>query len=99
MVGGMPGRFQGLEFRWNDWNIDKVEKHGVAPEEAELVVGNASRPYPEAIEDSKFLVWGRGSGGRHLQVVFIISPEYTIFVIHARPLTDAEKRRLQKKRK
>jgi hypothetical protein len=33
-----------------------------------------------------------------LQVIFIFDPEDTVFVIHARPLTDREKKRVRKKR-
>lgn len=82
-----------MEFRWNQWNIDHIANHGVSPEEAEWVIQNAQRPYPLASEDDKWLVWGRGRGGRWLQIVFVFSPEDMVFVIHARPLTEREKRR------
>jgi hypothetical protein len=42
-------------------------------------------------------VWGRGRGGRLLQVV--LDDDDTIFVIHARPLTAGEKRRYLKRAK
>jgi len=80
-----------VDFRWNEWNIEHIGKHGVSPEEAEFVVSKARRPYPKAREDDKWLVVGRG--GRWLQVVFIFDPDDVVFVIHARPLTDREKRR------
>jgi hypothetical protein len=32
-----------MTFRWIDWNRDHIGEHGVNPEEAELVVGNAAR--------------------------------------------------------
>ncbi len=81
-------------FRWNPWNTDHVGEHGVSPEEAELVVGNARRPYPQAREDGKWRVVGRGHGGRWLQVIFVLDPvdEDTAYVIHARPLTEREKK-------
>jgi len=80
-------------FRWNEWNIDHIAEHGVSPEEAEAVVANARRPYPEAREDDKWRAVGRGYGGRWLQVIFIFDPEDTVYVTHARPLTDREKKR------
>jgi uncharacterized DUF497 family protein len=80
-------------FRWNEWNVDHIAEHGVAPEEAEAVVKRARRPYPEAREDDKWRAVGRGVGGRWLQVIFIFDPEDTVYVIHARPLTDREKKR------
>jgi uncharacterized protein len=85
-----------MEFRWNDWNIDHVAGHGVSPDEAEAAVRSAARPFPRRIEDDKWLAWGRGSGGRPIQVVFIEDEDRTIFVIHARPLTNTEKRRFRR---
>jgi uncharacterized DUF497 family protein len=84
-------------FRWNDWNIDHVAEHGVSPEEAEWVVEHPIRPYPEAREDDKRFVIGRGHGGRWLQVVYIYDPEDVVYVIHARPLADHEKRRARRR--
>ena len=88
-----------MEFRWNDWNIEHVAKHGVEPDEAELVVTQARAPYPVARSDDKFLVWGPGRADRQLQVVFILDDDGTVFVIHARPLTDTEKRTLRRRRR
>lgn len=87
-----------MEFRWNDWNTDKVEQHGVDLLEAERVVDAAARPYPLYRGDGKYLVWGRGRGGRLLQVVFVIGEGGTVYVIHARSLTESEKRRFRRKR-
>ncbi len=84
-----------MDFRWDDWNLDHVTDHGVTVEEAEAVIENAASPYPLHREDDKWLVWGRGSGGRLLQVVFVIDDD-SVYVIHARPLTDREKRRFRR---
>ena len=85
-------------FRWNRWNTDHVSRHGVDPEEAEDIVLQARPPYPREREDEKYLVWGRGRGGRYLQVIFVFDPDDTIYVIHARPLTEVEKRRMRRGR-
>jgi uncharacterized DUF497 family protein len=87
-----------VEFRWNEWNIDHIAEHGVRPDEAETVVRNAKRPYPMRHVDDKWLVRGRGLGGRLIQVIFLIDndEDETIYVIHARPLTDKEKRKFRK---
>lgn len=85
-----------MRFRWNEWNIEHIAKHGVSPEEAEVVVSLAKRPFPRKIEDDKWLVWGRGNGGRPVQVIFVLDEDETIYVIHARPLTDGEKRRFRR---
>ena len=86
-------------FRWNDWNTGHIAEHGVSPEEAEAVVENALPPCPQAREDEKWRAVGRGYGGRWLQVIYIFDPEDTVYVIHARPLTDREKKRERKKGK
>lgn len=85
-----------MDFRWNDWNVEHIARHGVLPEEAEAAVETAKRPFPRRIEDDKWLVWGRGYGHRFLQVVFVLDEDVTVFVIHARPLTDREKRRFRR---
>lgn len=46
--------------------------------------------------DAKWLVWGQTRGGRSLQVVFILDPDDTVYVIHARDLTAREKQRLRR---
>lgn len=84
-------------FRWNEWNIEHIAEHGVDPEEAEAVVEKARQPYPQARDDDKWRAVGRGYGGRWLQVIYIFDPEDTVYVIHARPLTDREKKRERKK--
>jgi uncharacterized DUF497 family protein len=84
-------------FRWNDWNTEHLAEHGVSLEEADRVVEGARRPYPQARADDKWIVKGRGHGGRWLQVIYIFSPDDAVFVIHARPLTENEKRRERRK--
>jgi uncharacterized DUF497 family protein len=85
-----------MDFRWNDWNEGHLAEHSVLPIEAEAVVAAACAPFPRKVEDDKWLVWGRGRGGRFLQVVFVLDEDDTIYVIHARPLTEREKRRYRK---
>jgi hypothetical protein len=62
-----------------------------------MAVRGARTPFPRKIEDEKWLVWGRGKGGRFLQVIFVADPEQTVYVIHARPLNEQEKRRFRRK--
>jgi uncharacterized DUF497 family protein len=88
-----------MDFRWNDWNIEHIGKHGVSPQEAEMVVRCARAPFPRRIEDDKWLVWGRGEGGRFLQVIFVSDTDETVYVIHARPLNEQEKRRFRRRNK
>jgi uncharacterized DUF497 family protein len=86
-----------MQFRWIDWNREHIAEHGVREEEAEMVVRNAKAPFPIKIEEEKWLVKGRGHGGRFLQVVYLVDPDETAFVIHARPLTDREKKQLRRR--
>jgi uncharacterized DUF497 family protein len=85
-----------MDFRWNDWNLEHVAEHGIDPEEAEAVLEAAGSPWPRYRGDGKWLVWGPGRGGRPVQVVFVLDPDDTIFILHARPLTEREKRRFRR---
>lgn len=85
-----------MDFRWNEWNVEHVERHGVTPEAAEDVVQAASAPYPRRIDDDKLLVWGRSQQGELLQVIFVLDEDGAIYVLHARPLTEREKRRYRR---
>jgi uncharacterized DUF497 family protein len=78
-------------FRWNDWNVAHIANHGVSPGEAEHVVNRARRPYPRQIGDEKFYVAGQAPDGSYLQVIFVLDADETVFVIHARPLTERER--------
>jgi uncharacterized DUF497 family protein len=83
-----------MDFRWNEWNTEHVGRHGVAPEEAEQIV---RRGLPLYRGDGKYLVQGRGRGGRWLQVIYVVDDDGPLYVIHARPLTEGEKRRRRRK--
>lgn len=82
-----------MDFRWNEWNTAHVAKHGVAPAEAEQIVRDGLPLYRG---DGKYLVQGRGRGGRWLQVIYVVDDDGPLYVIHARPLTEREKRRRRK---
>lgn len=87
-----------MDFRWNAWNVEHIACHGVDPEEAEEVVEDSEAPYPLFRGDGKWLVWGPAHGGRLLQVVFVLDASGSVFVIHARPLAEREKRRYRRRR-
>ncbi len=84
-------------FRWNIWNVEHIAEHGVSVEEAEYVIDAQSPPWPEKIENDKRRVWGRTVEGRYLQVIYIFDPPGVVYVIHARELTDREKRQCRKR--
>jgi hypothetical protein len=78
-------------FRWVEWNLDKMRKHGCTMAEVEHVVDHPSRGFPVR-DGQKRRVQGRGQGDRFVQVVYLIDPDGTIFVIHAMPLTRRRRR-------
>jgi uncharacterized DUF497 family protein len=82
-----------MEFRWNDWNLNHATKHGVLPDEAEALV---RRGRARHVGGNKYHVQGRGQAGRYIQVIYLVDPDASIYVIHARPLTDREKRRFRR---
>jgi uncharacterized DUF497 family protein len=88
-----------MEFRWNDWNEEHIARHGMTPEEAEYLVEHKRRPYPQMIGDGKWIVVGQTSAGVFAQVVFRLDDDRTVYVIHCRPLNDAEKRRFRRRMK
>jgi len=71
----------------------------VTVEEAEFLVENPIQPYPEYIGKEKYVVRGQSAAGGYLQVIYIFSPKGVVFVIHARPLADREKRALRRRRR
>ena len=81
-----------MDFRWNEWNLDHATKHGVAPAEAESIVRNRGRGWPRYQGNGKWLVQGRGRAKRFVQVIYVIDPDGTIFIIHAMPLTGRRRR-------
>ena len=84
------------DFRWNIWNTQHIAVHGVGTPDAEFVVCHARRPYPRKIGDGKYLVIGQAADGRYCQVIYVFDPDAAIFIIHARPLNDLEKRRYRR---
>lgn len=86
-------------FRWNDWNLEHVQKHGATPEDAEYVVKNARSPFPKRREEDKWFVIGQTPSGRYLQVIFLRDPNDDAYIIHAPPLNDREKQRLRRRRR
>ncbi len=80
-----------MDFRWTEWNVEHLARHGVDPEAAEDVVLAARRRYPRRIGEDKWLVWGADGSGRPLQVIFVLEEDGSVYVVHARPLTEREK--------
>lgn len=58
-------------FLWSHWTEQHIEKHGVAPDEAEFVVVHSSPPFPMSAGADKRVAWGQTRLGRFLQVIFV----------------------------
>lgn len=86
-------------FRWIEWNVAKCEKHGVEPADAEYVASGATPPFPRRAGDGKYSVWGQSPAGQYLQVIYLVDPDGTLFIIHAMPLTERQKRQLNRRRR
>jgi uncharacterized protein len=87
------------EFRWNEWNRDHIAEHGVAEEETEFVVNHARPPWPEYVGNGKWRVWSPTVAGRLLQVIYVFDADETVYVIHARDLSESDKRRYRRRRR
>ena len=85
------------DFRWIAWNIGKIEGHGLTISEVEYVVNHARQPYPKPIGNEKWIVIGPTLTGRAIQAIYLVDPDDTLFVIHARPLSPKERRRRRRR--
>jgi uncharacterized DUF497 family protein len=86
-----------VDYRWNDWNVGHIADHGISPADAESIVEKARRPYPQIIGNNKRLVLGQTEQGSHIQVIYVLDDDGVAYVIHARPMTDREKRRYRRR--
>jgi hypothetical protein len=64
-----------------------------------MVVNAARTPFPQQIGGDKLLVMGRGQGGRWVQVIYVPDADGMLYVIHARPLTESQKKQLRRRRR
>jgi uncharacterized DUF497 family protein len=88
------------EFRWMGWNLEKIGKHGLGSDEVEYVANHARRPFPKPIGNDKWVVIGATVGGKWIEAIYVIDDDgTTLFVIHARPLTQRERHRHHRNRR
>ena len=79
-------------FRWIEWNREHATKHGCTVPEIESVVRNAGRGFPRKRDREKWMVVGRGAGGRVVRVIYVLDDDDTAFIIHAMPMTTRRRR-------
>lgn len=80
------------DFRWIQWNIDSATKHGCTIPEIETVVLLPGPGFPRRNRNDTWMVLGRGTGDRMVEVVYVMDDKITAFVIHAMPLTTRRRR-------
>ena len=61
-------------FYWDEKNKAHIAEHRVRPEEAEEVASRPAHPYPQHLDEDKWLVRGVTAGGRFLQVIYVWRP-------------------------
>ncbi|HXE54284.1 MAG TPA: hypothetical protein VN541_14770 [Tepidisphaeraceae bacterium] len=81
-----------VKCRWNDWNLEHATKHGCTIEEIEAVLRDPGRGWPRKNGKGRYLVESLGTGGRMIQVGYVIDDDNTRYVIHAMPLTTRGRR-------
>ena len=88
-----------VEFVWNNKNIAHIAEHGISRQEAEYVVEHAKPPYPQMIGEGKRMVVGQIPSGEYVQVIYVPARSVpgALYVMHARTLTDEEKRRFRRR--
>jgi hypothetical protein len=80
-------------FRWIPWNLEHATTHGCTIAEIQRVVREAGRGFPRKRDRQKWLIVGRGTGGRMVEVIYLLDEDgSTAFVIHAMPLTTRRRR-------
>lgn len=80
------------QFRWIEWNREHATKHGCTIPEIESVVRNAGHGFPRKRDRKKWLVIGRGTGGRMIRVIYVLDSDGAAFVIHAMPVITRRRR-------
>lgn len=86
-----------MEFRWNEWNVNHIGEHGVKPEQAEYVVRRPRAPFPQESADGRFLVMGPEQNRLLLRVAYVLDADGTVYVIHAMPLSEHDKKRYRRR--
>ena len=76
--------------RWNEWNIEHIQKHGVSQDEVEDVC--YSRHFNIKSGKGKMALWGQTADGRYLIVILVIEEYGDYYPISARDMEDKERK-------
>jgi uncharacterized DUF497 family protein len=81
---------------WNAANVAHVAKHGISPEEVEDVLFTPPLDARRGEQEDSYLVLGRTRAGRRLLVVIAPRPRNNWYVVTARDVSRAERRRMKR---
>ncbi len=88
-----------LSIRWTEDSVDHIARHGVEPKEVEEICFR--RPLVQRAGRKRDMVYyarGQTEAGRYLTVVFRYLGSWEGFVITARDMDEAERRRFRQRR-
>lgn len=80
--------------RWNEWNIERIQRHGVSQDDVEEVC--YSRHIAIKSGRGKMALWGQTADGRYLLVVLVIEDYGDHYPISAREMDEKEKKQYRK---
>ncbi len=82
------------KLRWNEWNIEHIQKHGVSVEEVEDIC--YSKHFAVKSGKSKMALWGQTVDGSYLLIILVIEEYGDFYPISARQMEEKEKRNYKK---
>lgn len=80
--------------RWNEWNIEHIQRHGVNQGEVEEIC--YSKHFTIKSGRGKMALWGQTDTGRYLLVILVIEEYGDFYPISAREMEEKEKRNYKK---
>lgn len=88
------------ELIWDAWNEEHIAAHSVRIEEVEEMVRDRSSLFVRASGHnlSRYMAFGRTDAGRYLTAVVDLEPGDLAYVVTARTMTTAERKRFVRSR-
>lgn len=81
---------------WTARSVAHIARHGITPEEVEDVLFSPPLDARRGEREGTYLVLGRSEGGRRLLVVIAPRPHNSWYVVTARDVDKAERRRMKR---
>lgn len=83
--------------RWNEWNIEHIQRHGVSQDEQDEVEDVCySKHFAIKSGRGKMALWGQTADGRYLLVVLVIEDYGDHYPISVRDMDQKEKKQYRK---